>query len=70
MNLEAYAAAGEFVDSGDADVRAFVEQATSGADDDVSRAVKLYYAVRDEILYDPYYFREAQSKKSEGIRRP
>jgi transglutaminase-like putative cysteine protease len=70
MNLEAYAAAGEFVDSGDADVRAFAEQATSGADDDVSRVVKLYYAVRDEILYDPYYFREAQSKKSEGIRRP
>jgi transglutaminase-like putative cysteine protease len=55
MDLDAYTEAGEFIDSGDADVQAFSRKATAGAGDAVSRAVKLYYAVRDEILYDPYY---------------
>ena len=55
MELERYTATGEFVDSGDADVREFAKKAAASARDDVSRAVKLYYAVRDEILYDPYY---------------
>jgi len=55
MELEQYMAAGEFVDSGDAGVQEFARKVTAGASDDVSRAVKLYYAVRDEILYDPYY---------------
>src|SRR5690242_2164136 len=53
--LQPYLAAGEFIDSGDADVQEFARKVTAGADDDVSRAVKLYYAVRDEIFYDPYY---------------
>jgi len=51
----------EFIDSGDSDVRAFALEATTGAGDAVSRAVKLYYAVRDEIRYDPYYAGEARS---------
>lgn len=55
MELERYTAAGEFVDSDDTDVREFAKKAAASASDDVSRAVKLYYAVRDEILYDPYY---------------
>ena len=55
MELERYTTAGEFVDSGDADVREFAKKAAASAVDDISRAVKLYYTVRDEILYDPYY---------------
>lgn len=55
MELEKYTAAGEFVDSGDAAVWEFAKKAAANGGDDVSRAVKLYYAVRDEILYDPYY---------------
>lgn len=55
MELERYIAAGEFIDSGDAGVREFARKVTAGAGDDVSRAVKLYYAVRDEVFYDPYY---------------
>jgi transglutaminase-like putative cysteine protease len=61
MNLELYLGAGEFIASGDPDVRAFAQRTTAGATDAVSRAVKLYYAVRDEILYDPYYAGEARS---------
>jgi len=55
MDLEKYRVAGEFIDSGHAEVREFARRVTAGAQDDVSRAVKLYYAVREEILYDPYY---------------
>lgn len=55
MELVQCMTAGEFVDSGDADVREFAKKAAESASDDVLRAVKLYYAVRDEILYDPYY---------------
>jgi transglutaminase-like putative cysteine protease len=60
-NVESYLGSGEFIDSGDAGVRAFALYEVGGAGDDVSRAVKLYYAVRDQILYDPYHFGEAPS---------
>ena len=60
VKLEPYLAPGEFIDSGDADVQEFARKVTAGADDDVSRAVKLYYAVRGEILYDPYFGGEAR----------
>ena len=58
MDHERYLTAGEFIDSGDAEVRAFAEKTAAGAGDEVSRAVKLYYAVRDGVLYDPYYVGE------------
>jgi len=61
MNPEAYLAAGEFIDSNDPDVRAFAEKVTAGTSGDVAKALKLYYAVRDEILYDPYFVGEARS---------
>ncbi len=61
MNIELYLAAGEFIDSSDPDVHAFAQKATAGAADAISRAVKLYYAVRDDILYDPYCVGEARS---------
>lgn len=35
-------------------VRAFVARVTRGADDARERAIRLFYAVRDEIRYDPY----------------
>lgn len=54
MELKQYTSTGELIDSGDASVQEFARKASAGAGDDVSRAVKLYYAVRDEILYDPY----------------
>ena len=50
-----YLAAGEFIDSNDADVREFARNVTAGATDDTARPVKLYHAVRDGILYDPYH---------------
>src|SRR5262245_18748580 len=55
MESDQYTKAGDLIDSGDAGVREFARKASAGAADEVSRAEKLYYAVRDEILYDPYY---------------
>lgn len=60
MEFAQYLAPGEFIDSGDAFVEEFAGKVTLGANDDVSRARKLYYAVRDEVLYDPYYGGEAR----------
>jgi transglutaminase-like putative cysteine protease len=42
------------IDSGHPAVAAFAETQTQGATDDVERAVRLYYAVRDGFRYDPY----------------
>jgi len=36
------------------EIVAYAEQRSRGASHDIEKAVKLYYAVRDEIRYDPY----------------
>jgi len=61
LDVQPFLAPGEFVDSNDPDVRAFAQESARGATDDLSRAVKLYYAVRDAILYDPYHCAESRS---------
>jgi len=43
-----------FIDSAAPNVVAFARAAVDGVDDDVTRAVRLYYAVRDRIVYTPY----------------
>lgn len=53
-SLEPYLTPGQFVDSDDPDIIAFAEDRTKGALTDVEKAVRLYDAVRDEVLYDPY----------------
>ncbi|MBM3568403.1 MAG: transglutaminase family protein [Alphaproteobacteria bacterium] len=42
-----------FIDSDHPAIQAYAA-AKAGGGDDLSRALRLYYAVRDEILYDPY----------------
>jgi transglutaminase-like putative cysteine protease len=44
----------EIIDSDHPAVKAHAERCIGDARDPVERAVKLYYAVRDGILYDPY----------------
>jgi len=53
MNEE-YLRPTEFIDSTSPAVRAFAEKAVQGASTPVEKAVRLYYAVRDGIYYDPY----------------
>lgn len=50
-----YLPPGDLIDSDHADVRTFACD-RAGDGDDRQRAVRLYYAVRDEIRYDPYKF--------------
>ena len=43
-----------YLDFDHPDVRAFALERSAGAVGDVAKAVKLFYAVRDEIRYNPY----------------
>lgn len=43
------------LDSDHPRVAGFASEATGDARDPIEKAVRLYYAVRDGILYDPYY---------------
>jgi transglutaminase-like putative cysteine protease len=44
----------EFIDSDSPEIRDFAEKSVRGATTDREKAVRLYFAVRDEIYYDPY----------------
>ena len=44
----------EYVDSAVPEIVAFARKVCEGASDDITRAVRLYYAVRDGIVYTPY----------------
>ena len=51
---EEYLEPTEFIDSDSPEIREFARKAVDGAQTDREKAVKLYYAVRDGIYYDPY----------------
>jgi transglutaminase-like putative cysteine protease len=51
---DAYLKPGVFIDSDHSSVRAFALRVAGDVADPRSAAVKLYNAVRDDILYDPY----------------
>lgn len=46
-----------FMDFGAAAVRAFADGAAAGGKDEIEKAVRLFYAVRDSIRYDPFSMR-------------
>jgi len=52
--MEQFLTPTEFLDSEHDSVRAYAEKNTVGSSNDIERAVKLYYAVRDDFQYDPY----------------
>lgn len=47
--------ANEFFDSDHPSIIAYAEALTKGVKGDAEKAAKLYYAVRDEIIYAPYH---------------
>jgi len=53
----AYLAPTDFLDFEHAAVARFTDEAIAGAATPIERAVRLYYAVRDGIRYDPYRIR-------------
>ncbi|WP_341914763.1 transglutaminase family protein [Ferrovibrio terrae] len=50
----AYLAATPYIDSDHAAVRALAREAVGDETDNKAKAIRLYYAVRDRFLYDPY----------------
>ncbi len=56
--MTATLAATYFVDCDDRSVKAFALRHAPATESDVDRAVRLFYAVRDEIRYDPYTISE------------
>jgi transglutaminase-like putative cysteine protease len=52
--MSEYLSAGRFIDSDASNIIAFAKDATNGARDDAERVKRLYHAVRDGIVYDPY----------------
>jgi transglutaminase-like putative cysteine protease len=49
-----YLSAAEFVDSDHPSVIDFSMEAAAGAENDLGRALRLFYSIRDDIFYDPY----------------
>lgn len=64
--MDAYLKPGRFVDSDAPSVIAFAKRVAASEAEPRALAQKLYYAVRDEILYDPYidYWDEASYSAS------
>ena len=52
--MERYLRPTAFLDADHPRVRELAETATAGVTDNTERAVRLYYAVRDGLRYDPY----------------
>lgn len=46
-----------YIDSDHPDIQGFAEQHASATDEPRTRAISLYLAVRDQVLYDPYSIR-------------
>lgn len=44
----------EFFDFDNAEVAAFADETVEGSSSDIEKSVKLFYAIRDSIRYDPY----------------
>lgn len=57
MSIEACLRPSWFIDSDNAAVAAFAREAAGGEREPRAKALKVFYAVRDEILYDPYGIR-------------
>ncbi len=65
--MNEYLQPGSFVDSGHPAVAAFSEKFASGRSD-LEKAVSLYYAVRDEIRYNPFLdFADAQVFRASAV---
>ena len=63
-----YLAPTAYVDSDADNVVAFARRVTAGCADPVARAVALYYAVRDEIVYTPYCdFRSVETYRASAV---
>ncbi|MCW5908863.1 MAG: transglutaminase domain-containing protein [Chitinophagales bacterium] len=55
MNFDIYLRPTRFIDSNHAEVKRYAAEKTQGCNTGKEKTIALYYAVRDDILYDPYH---------------
>lgn len=55
VEMHAFLSPASYIDSDDPAIAAFAASNTAGADNDLDRALALYRAIRDDIVYDPYH---------------
>ena len=68
MEMTQFLAAGVFIDSDSPHVIAFTKQAVAGTTDSRAAALRLYTAVRDGIIYDPYVnFADPVNYRASGV---
>jgi len=68
MTDDAFLNSAKFIDSDDQAVIAYAEKAAGDAETDKEKAVRLYYAVRDDIRYTPYLdFAADESYKASSV---
>jgi transglutaminase-like putative cysteine protease len=68
MNRPEFLAAGEFIDSNAPRVVAFAQAATADTTGELDKVLRLYRAVRDGIVYDPYVdCADAESYRASGV---
>jgi transglutaminase-like putative cysteine protease len=67
-DLDQFRDAGAFIDSESSAVAAFATRAVAGVDDPIEAALRLYLAVRDDIIYDPYVdFSDESNYRASGV---
>ncbi len=66
QEMEAYLCPTKFIDSDDPSVIAFAKK-YAGAGGEIERAVRLFYAVRDKIKYDPYRIDLTEEKMKASV---
>jgi len=54
MTMQELLAPGHFVDSDAPSIETLAHRVTAGLRDEIERIIRLYRAVRDTIVYDPY----------------
>jgi len=54
QDFEVYLRPTQYIDCDQPDVAAYARKAVGDERDEIAKALKLYYAVRDDIRYDPY----------------
>jgi transglutaminase-like putative cysteine protease len=66
--LAPYLAPGTYIDSDAPNVAAFAQETIGDETDEVKKAVRLYYAVRDGIVYTPYLdFRSMDTYRASAV---
>lgn len=56
VEMTEFLQATKFIDSDSEAIKSFAFETIQGATSDIEKAIRLYYAVRDSIRYDPYKF--------------